>query len=77
MKVSGRTISFLSTGPRGSILRLIFVSDSGEGHFDDGNKASGAATPVEAAPASKKKAKTSKKAKTAKQRLAIADGEVD
>lgn len=49
----------------------------GEGHFDDGNKASGTATPVEAAPAGKKKGKTSKKAKTAKQRLAIADGEVD
>lgn len=52
----------------------------GEGHFDDGNKPSGTATPVEAAEAkggSKKKGKGSKKAKTAKQRLAIADGEID
>ncbi|KAL1860284.1 putative DNA helicase ino80 [Diaporthe australafricana] len=49
----------------------------GEGHFDD-NKASGTATPIEAPAASgKKKGKGSKKAKTAKQRLAIADGEVD
>ncbi|KAK7714512.1 putative DNA helicase ino80 [Diaporthe eres] len=49
----------------------------GEGHFDD-NKASGTATPTEAPAASgKKKGKGSKKAKTAKQRLAIADGEVD
>lgn len=50
----------------------------GEGHFDDGNKPSGTATPVEVDPrAVKKKGKGSKKAKTAKQRLAIADGEVD
>ncbi|KAI0123487.1 SNF2 family N-terminal domain-containing protein [Xylariales sp. AK1849] len=52
----------------------------GEGNFDDGNKASGTATPAEAdtpaAPAAKKK-RGSKKAKTAKQRLAIADGEID
>ncbi|KAM0813443.1 putative SNF2 family N-terminal domain-containing protein [Seiridium cardinale] len=53
----------------------------GEGHFDDGNKASGTATPAEpdapAAPAAKKRRGGGKKAKTAKQRLAIADGEVD
>lgn len=52
----------------------------GEGHFDESAKASGAATPVPAADASagsKKKGKgLSKKAKTAKQRLAVADGEV-
>ncbi|KAH8664590.1 SNF2 family N-terminal domain-containing protein [Xylariales sp. PMI_506] len=56
----------------------------GEGHFDDGNKASGTATPAEeaavaaaAAPAAKKRrGGGSKKAKTTKQRLAIADGEV-
>jgi len=54
------------------------IRPAGEGHFDDGNKPSGTATPVEAATSSsKKKAKGSKKAKTAKQRLAIADGEVD
>ncbi|EON98709.1 putative ino80-like protein [Phaeoacremonium minimum UCRPA7] len=47
----------------------------GEGHFDD-NKASGTATPVEDPRAGKRK-RVSKKAKTAKQRLAIADGEVD
>lgn len=50
---------------------------TGEGHFDDGsNKASGAATPMEvpepAVPGKRKG--ISKKAKTAKQRLAIADG---
>lgn len=50
---------------------------TGEGHFDDGsNKPSGAATPMEvpepAAPGKRKG--ISKKAKTAKQRLAIADG---
>lgn len=51
---------------------------TGEGHFDD-NKQSGTATPVEAADTkgAKKKGKGSKKAKTAKQRLAIADGEID
>ncbi len=50
---------------------------TGEGHFDDGsNKPSGAATPMEVAePAAPGKRKgISKKAKTAKQRLAIADG---
>ena len=50
---------------------------TGEGHFDDGsNKPSGAATPMEVpepeAPGKRKG--VSKKAKTAKQRLAIADG---
>ncbi|KAI1458961.1 hypothetical protein F4805DRAFT_466528 [Annulohypoxylon moriforme] len=51
----------------------------GEGHFDDGNKPSGTATPVEAgdAKAAKKRKSGSKKAKTTKQRLAIADGEID
>ncbi|KAL6708133.1 putative DNA helicase ino80 [Coniothyrium glycines] len=52
----------------------------GEGHFDESAKASGAATPVPATetPANGKKRKSglSKKAKTAKQRLAVADGEV-
>lgn len=57
---------------------------TGEGHFDDGsNKPSGAATPIsppDAAAATKagKKGKgISKKAKTAKQRLAIADATGD
>ena len=52
---------------------------TGEGHFDESAKASGAATPippVEGAPGVKKKKGLSKKAKTAKQRLAVADGEV-
>jgi len=52
-------------------------STTGEGHFDDGsNKPSGAATPMEQPePAVTGKRKgISKKAKTAKQRLAIADG---
>lgn len=55
------------------------TSTTGEGHFDD-NKASGAATPVvdaDAKGSKAKKGKGSKKAKTAKQRLAIADGEMD
>lgn len=58
------------------MLTILFIT--GEGHFDD-NKQSGTATPVEAADAkgTKKKGKGSKKAKTAKQRLAIADGEID
>ena len=50
---------------------------TGEGHFDDGsNKPSGAATPMEVAEpvAPGKRKGISKKAKTAKQRLAIADG---
>lgn len=57
----------------------------GEGNFDDGNKqsgtATGTATPAEeapAAPASKKRrGGGSKKAKTAKQRLALADGQME
>jgi hypothetical protein len=53
---------------------------TGEGHFDESAKASGAATPMEPteAPAGgkRKKGGLSKKAKTAKQRLAVADGEV-
>jgi chromatin-remodeling ATPase INO80 len=53
------------------------TSDPGEGHFNDENKPSGTATPVEAPPAAKKKKLGSKKAKTTKQRLAIADGEMD
>ena len=61
---------------------------TGEGHFDDGsNRPSGAATPIpmgEPALGGKgKKPRKSgqvaggKKAKTAKQRLAMADGDVD
>jgi DNA helicase INO80 len=56
---------------------------TGEGHFDESAKASGAATPIPnaegqpGATGSKKGKKgMSKKAKTAKQRLAVADGEV-
>lgn len=55
----------------------------GEGNFDDGNKQgpSGAATPAAVESDAKgKKGKgkgTSKRAKTAKQRLAIADGMMD
>ncbi|KAI9845449.1 MAG: putative DNA helicase ino80 [Thelocarpon superellum] len=49
----------------------------GEGHFDDGsNKPSGTATPVEAPASTARPRKgTSKKAKTAKERLRIADGD--
>lgn len=52
---------------------------SGEGHFDDSSKPSGAATPVvdEAPVAGKVKRKgTSKKAKSIREKLAIADGGV-
>lgn len=67
----------------------------GEGHFDDGNKPSGTATPIEggdvrgAGPGGRGGAKKRmrggaaagsrgpKKAKSTKQRLAIADGDVD
>jgi DNA helicase INO80 len=57
---------------------------AGEGHFDDGsNRPSGAATPVPGmggdaplGPKGKKPRKVGKKAKTAKQRLAMADGDV-
>ena len=54
---------------------------TGEGHFDESNKPSGAATPVPTdgpgpGPGKKRKGGMSKKAKTAKQRLAVADGEI-
>jgi DNA helicase INO80 len=56
----------------------------GEGHFDDGsNRPSGAATPIGAGSdigargKKPRKAGGGKKAKTAKQRLAMADGDVD
>ncbi|KAH7032743.1 SNF2 family N-terminal domain-containing protein [Microdochium trichocladiopsis] len=56
----------------------------GEGHFDDGNKPSGTATPVPAedetatkgGPGPKKRKAGSKKAKTIKERLKVADGDV-
>ncbi|KAH7122455.1 SNF2 family N-terminal domain-containing protein [Dendryphion nanum] len=55
----------------------------GEGHFDESNKPSGAATPVPTTDGpnpgpgkGKRKGGMSKKAKTAKQRLAVADGEI-
>lgn len=57
--------------------RLEFV---GEGNFNDESaKPSGAATPVSAieGPPGKRRKGMSKKAKTAKQRLAVADGLVD
>lgn len=62
-------------------MMQLLTCDIGEGHFDESAKASGAATPVtnpEATPEGGKKRKggLSKKAKTAKQRLAVADGEV-
>ncbi|KAF2747726.1 hypothetical protein M011DRAFT_37470 [Sporormia fimetaria CBS 119925] len=52
----------------------------GEGHFDESGKPSGAATPIPtdgagAGPGKKRKG-MSKKAKTAKQRLAVADGQI-
>lgn len=67
----------LSPSPSPNRTLTLPLQKTGEGHFDDGsNKPSGAATPAEqpepAAPGKRKG--TSKKAKTAKQRLAIADG---
>lgn len=56
---------------------LMQLPSTGEGHFEgESNKPSGAATPMEVSePAAPGKRKgISKKAKTAKQRLAIADG---
>ena len=53
---------------------------AGEGHFDDGSKpgASGTVTPADSDVKGKKpRVKGGKRAKTAKQRLAIADGMVD
>jgi DNA helicase INO80 len=65
------------------ICNVVTNTATGEGHFDESAKASGAATPIPnaegqpGAPGSKKGKKgMSKKAKTAKQRLAVADGEV-
>jgi len=54
-------------------------SVTGEGHFEDSAKPSGAATPIETPgpPAKRKRGGGGKKAKTMKQRLAIADGEVN
>ncbi|ATY63011.1 SNF2 family helicase ATPase (Ino80) [Cordyceps militaris] len=51
----------------------------GEGHFDDGSRAgaSGTATPAESEPKKRGRKPGGKKAKTAKQRLAMADGMVD
>ncbi|KAJ4303050.1 putative DNA helicase ino80 [Kalmusia sp. IMI 367209] len=51
----------------------------GEGNFDTSEKPSGAATPLSAAeapPGGKRRKGMTKKAKTAKQRLAVADGQV-
>lgn len=64
-------------------MDLLLTHIAGEGHFDDGSaKPSGTATPIEGGPAGKKakvdkKKGGGKKAKTAKQRLAMADGDVD
>lgn len=61
----------------------VLISCTGEGHFDDGSaKASGAATPTREPNRGKKRKSTAtggggKKAKTAKQRLMMADGDVD
>lgn len=66
----------------------ILMLCTGEGHFDDGSaKPSGTATPISTAggePAKGKKRKSTgtgggggKKAKTAKQRLMMADGDME
>lgn len=66
----------MSHSQRGDLVCFADPIWTGEGHFDDGsNKPSGAATPIDASESLPAKRKgTSKKAKTAKQRLAIADG---
>jgi len=69
-----------SEGTAGDKQRL--TRPLGEGHFDDKQQqASGTATPVvdatDARPGKRKKTAGGKKAKTTKQRLAIADGEID
>ncbi|MCJ1476882.1 putative DNA helicase ino80 [Lambiella insularis] len=74
-----------ATGGRKKDVSLDDMYHEGEGHFDDGsNKPSGAATPIDAEAAVKGAKKgpgkgkgLSKKAKTAKQRLAIADAAGD
>ncbi|MCJ1378780.1 putative DNA helicase ino80 [Xylographa soralifera] len=74
-----------ATGGRRKDVSLDDMYHEGEGHFDDGsNKPSGAATPIDTEAAAKGGKKgpgkgkgLSKKAKTAKQRLAIADAEGD
>ncbi|CAO1603917.1 Putative DNA helicase ino80 [Xanthoria calcicola] len=64
------------TGGRKKDVSMDDLYHEGEGHFgDDSNKASGAATPIDAPePAAGKRKGISKKAKTTKQRLAIIDG---
>ena len=66
-----------------TVLLIAILFFPGEGHFDDGsNKPSGTATPIDAGENSSAGRKgpggkprgISKKAKTAKQKLAIADG---
>ena len=55
----------------------MLIHAPGEGHFGDegSNKPSGAATPIDVAePSTGRRKGISKKAKTAKQKLAIADG---
>lgn len=83
MRVSGLDLFFYINCLRGTNNMLIRFLQLGEGHFDESAKASGAATPIPPTDAaaggggsSKKKKGMSKKAKTAKQRLAVADGEV-
>ncbi|KAK3995559.1 putative DNA helicase ino80 [Cladorrhinum sp. PSN332] len=72
-------------GGDNSAVSLDEMYHEGEGHFDDGNKNSGNGTPNAAGTADapgdnrggKRKRTVGKKAKTTKQRLAIADGEID
>ncbi|KAL2131837.1 hypothetical protein VTI74DRAFT_4551 [Chaetomium olivicolor] len=61
-----------------AVVSLDEMYHEGEGHFDD-NKGSGTATPTgdDGRPGKRKRTAGSKKAKTTKQRLAIADGEID
>lgn len=85
MKVSSlsKLLNLLSQHEK---VELIIFKIIGEGHFDDGSsKPSGAATPIDAVEVGQGAASgkrggpvkpkgISKKAKTAKQKLAIADG---
>ncbi|EKD13015.1 Putative DNA helicase ino-80 [Drepanopeziza brunnea f. sp. 'multigermtubi' MB_m1] len=80
-KKKGRKKAKKNDGSGGGSLEDLY--HEGEGHFDDGStRPSGSGTPAPGADGEGKKSKkarkpSAKKAKTAKQRLAMADGDVD
>ncbi|TPX12883.1 uncharacterized protein E0L32_006763 [Thyridium curvatum] len=76
-KRGGAAAAANASGGDGAGVSLDDMYHEGEGHFDD--RPSGTATPVDAVDGKggKRKRGNTKKAKTTKQRLAIADGEID